>query len=153
MGSLPWVTSRNGILNFTITDLHLLVAQCQIYCMAQCVACLRIILAASVTATTAPAACGDSTSSSATDSNRLRHHNVTVRAICSPVLGLGRGIINQQLACGICLFTSLLALFQLFSYMLHADLHSLRCIHSLCISHNVTCDVSHDTLVLFEPGA
>ncbi len=29
MGSLPRVNSRNGILNFTITDLHLLVAQCQ----------------------------------------------------------------------------------------------------------------------------
>ncbi len=36
MGSLPRVTSRNGILNFAITDLHLLAAQCSMYCMAQC---------------------------------------------------------------------------------------------------------------------
>ncbi len=40
-------------------------------------------------------------------------------------------------------------------YMLRADhhLHILRCIHSLCISHNATCDVSHDTVILFEPDA
>ncbi len=39
--------------------------------------------------------------------------------------------------------------------MLRADhhLHILRCIHSLCISHNATCDVSHDTVILFEPDA
>ncbi len=36
MGSLPRVTSRNSILDFTITEMHLLVAQGQTYCMAQC---------------------------------------------------------------------------------------------------------------------
>ncbi len=61
--------------------------------------------------------------------------------------------INQQLAGGVCLFTSLLALCQLFNYMLRVVLHSLRCIHSLCTSHFVTCDVSHDILVLFGQGA
>ncbi len=37
--------------------------------------------------------------------------------------------------------------------MLRAVLQNFRCIHSLCTSHYVTCDVSHDTLVLFGQGA
>ena len=58
MGALPRVTSRNGILTFTITDLHLLDAQCHTFCMAQCNDLLQpmsIISAVSMTAT-APAA-------------------------------------------------------------------------------------------------
>ena len=56
--SLPRVTSRNGILTFTITDLHLLDAQCHTCCMAQCNDLLQpmsITSAASQTAA-APAA-------------------------------------------------------------------------------------------------
>ena len=53
MGSLPRVTSRNGILTFTITDLHLPDAQCHTCCMAQCndsVLPIFITLAAPMTA-------------------------------------------------------------------------------------------------------
>ncbi len=62
-------------------------------------------------------------------------------------------MINQQLAGGICLFTPLFALFQLFS--LHVSVccvYMLTCtacaayMHSLYISHHVICDVSHATL-------
>ena len=56
MGSLPRVTSRNGILTFTITDLHLLDTQCHTCCMAQCNDLLQPMSIISAASMTAPAA-------------------------------------------------------------------------------------------------
>ena len=56
MGSLPRVTSRNGILTFTITDLYLLDTQCHTCCMAQCNDLLRPMSIISAASMTAPAA-------------------------------------------------------------------------------------------------
>ena len=80
-------------------------------------------------------------------------------AVCSHLVDLrwtpGGGIINQQLAGGVCLFTTLFALFPAVQFarfcVLCAAMHSLRCILSLYTSHHVTCDGSHATLILFLP--
>ena len=56
MGSLPRVTSQNGILTFTITDLHLLDKQCHTCCMAQCIDLLQPMSIISAASVTAPAA-------------------------------------------------------------------------------------------------
>ena len=96
MGSLPRVTSQNGILTFTITDSQLLAAQCLTYCKAQCGAGLHPILdtlAASMTATAPPAAMTIAiVLKAATASTSIYwHHTATMRAVCSLVLGLRWG--------------------------------------------------------------
>ncbi len=118
MGLLPRVTSRNGTLTLTITDLLVVDAYCHTCCMAQCYVLsqpMSTISAASMTAAAATAAALTQAvmPKAATACSACWHHNATVEIVYSPVWARGEGIINQQLAGDVCLFASLLTLFQL----------------------------------------
>ena len=81
-------------------------------------------------------------------------------AVCSHLVDLrwtpGGGIINQHLAGGVCLFTTLFALFHavqfaLFLYVMCCYAQFALHTQPMHLTPCVICDVSHATLILFLP--